>query len=263
MTGPCRSAPVLAGLLTLLAACGAGSTSATTSPAGPPTPSLSSPASEAPSASDSASASPVPSASSSAGPSPTSTPSVDVVAGDIDGDGKPDRLSLRTAAGKVVLVADLTRDGHQTLALGTAPAAGPPAGIVGNAAVDADGTRVVFIQVSAGAAVSVMDLVALVGGRLTLARSGGAPFQVAVGGTVGSDNDFGCPGPPRRGLVLLAVASVQEAGGPATGTLDYYRLAGGQVVLTHSDSVSAPSVAAAAARYRALTNRCGLSPAVP
>jgi hypothetical protein len=159
----------------------------------------------------------------------------------------------------VVLVAHLTRWGRETLPLGPVAAGGPAAAIVGDAAVAADGTRVVFVQIGSGAAVSVLDVVALVNGHLIVVRSGGAPFQLAVGGTLGSDDDFGCPPPPSRGLVVLSVSSEQSAGGSATGTLDYYRVTGGIAVLTRSRAVSAPSVAAAVARYRSVTNRCGLT----
>src|SRR5205823_3410842 len=95
-------------------------------------------------------------------PSTTTTTVGLTAAGDVDGDGTPDHLTLAGAAPDTTLVADLSRLGHQSIGVAVVDS---PA-ILGIADVDKDGTGEIFVRIDQGASTEFFVIVKLVGGRL-------------------------------------------------------------------------------------------------
>ncbi|HET7488378.1 MAG TPA: FG-GAP-like repeat-containing protein [Acidimicrobiales bacterium] len=149
---------------------------------------------------------------------------------DMDGDGRPDKVTVEWDAQRAVVVADLTTAGRQTLAvsadqylLSADPAAGP-AGL-GMADVDGDGRAEAFVKVNEGASLGTATLVTVVGGTLSQVTLDGRPAALEFGGGIAHSARVGCG----AGTLVQATWDSQDTSQTYDGTLDTYVLAGGRL----------------------------------
>lgn len=117
--------------------------------------------------------------------------------GDVDGDGKPDRLRLDRRGERGYLIARLTRFGRQEvpvepLNVSLFDIPGLPR-ILAVVDVDNTGEREIFIQSGQGATTTIFTIIRLQYGRLTPVMLDGNPVELADsasamhGGTIGCD----------------------------------------------------------------------------
>jgi hypothetical protein len=165
--------------------------------------------------------------------------SVPAAIGDVDGDGRPDKVSISWNATGAVVTAVLTRLGTQTLPvqvdpfLLTDPSVHPA--VLGVVDINADGFAEVMVQVGQGASTSAFTILALVGGRLTQVLMNGAPAMLALGGSVGHFTRFGC----ESGQVVVAAwSSTDPTASSYHGERDVYRLSGAQLTLAAKTTIT-------------------------
>lgn len=130
-------------------------------------------------------------------PAGGSTPTVVPVArpaadGDIDGDGRPDPVTVTTRPyGPTTVNAGLTRLGEQSVPVEASGAAGVPT-VIGTVDADADGYAEVFVKVDQGAATGFASILRLVDDRLVVVTLDGSQARLAYGGSAGHQDSFGC-----------------------------------------------------------------------
>ena len=140
--------------------------------------------------------------STPAGPSQAISPTPGwQAAGDVDGDGRPDRARLVYLGGfgpdNWELVVDMTTLGQQTVRFTGDPVlpgntAAPT--IAGSADADRDGHAEIFVKVSSGASTQFWTIFKLAGRQIRQVTSQGRPVRLAVNGSVTHQDGFGCNG---------------------------------------------------------------------
>lgn len=193
-------------------------------PSASPTPTPSSSPTESASPTPSASSPATLSASPSASPRPSARPTGPARAGDVDGDGVVDLLSVVPRPGGYQLVARLSALGTQAVPLPANPGGGTPA-VLGAVDVDGDGYAEVFVRSGEGASTAFAAVLRLVGGRLTVLTRAGTPAQLAYGGTVTHLDSWACSGGQ-----IVTWSGESPDGTTYSGTQTTYRLAGSTLV---------------------------------
>lgn len=123
-----------------------------------------------------------------AGP-PVVKPAVD---GDLDGDGRPDNVTISPSRnGLATVTAQLTRLGRQSVPMEVTGAPGVPV-VMGVVDVDGDGYGELFVKVDQGASTGFASIVRLLNGRLTVVGTAGGQDRIPYGGTVTHLFTFGC-----------------------------------------------------------------------
>ncbi|MCM3886073.1 VCBS repeat-containing protein [Frankia sp. R82] len=162
------------------------------------------------------------------GSPPVNRPAID---GDVDGDGRPDMLSVTGAR----LLARYSGGGSDSVGFRV----GEPSSVrvLGAADADRDGHAEVFVQADRGASFEVSTLFRYVDGRLRLVTLDGSQAALAYGGSTGSVQSWSCR-PSTFPDAALSLAS-----GPSTAanvyalTRTYYRFDGARLVRLRSTTV--------------------------
>lgn len=189
-------------------------------------------------------ASPTPSATASPTPSPQPTRPVKVPAadGDVDGDGKPDLVSVAPVAasqGVWTVTLRLTALGTRR---GQVHAEGERPRVAGVVDADGDGYGEVFLAVDQGASTSFWAVLRLVNGVVREVTSEGQPLHLGVGGTVTHGDGFACRDdiPANRGRELVVYSGDSFDGSTWEGTVTDYAWVGGTVRQLRSRDESFP-----------------------
>jgi hypothetical protein len=133
-------------------------------------------------------------------PAASPTPSWQA-AGDVDGDGRPDRVRLVYLGGygpdNWELDVDMTTLGQQTVRFTGDPVL--PGNIdaptiAGSADAELDGHAAIFVKVSSGASTQFWTIFKLVGRQIRQVTSQGQPVRLAVNGTLTHQAGFRCDG---------------------------------------------------------------------
>lgn len=194
-----------------------------------PTPSPTPSATPAPVPTPSATAAPTPSRTAVPTGSPTATPRRAAVDGDVDGDGRPDRIS----ATDTVLTVVLSSTGRAV----TAPVhaeAPRPAPVLGSHDVDGDGRSEVFVETAQGASTTFATPYRYDGTALRELSLDGMPARLGIGGSVTHGDGFRCAGG------LLVLLSAESSDGKAyTVRTSRYRLTATALVLVGSSTQKA------------------------
>jgi hypothetical protein len=187
----------------------------------------------APSASSPPASSPVDSAADVGQPSAGQAAS-----GDIDGDGRPDTITIVPAGrakttSSFLLVVQLTKLGTQKVPFtATSQTDMPPHGpvIIGTADAAHNDHAEIFVQVDSSCCSEFWSIFRLVNGRIRQITIAGYPVAIAVGGSVMNNGGFSCTGPD-----LVIHFYNEQSGGPTVyrfqAIRDTYRWAGAALVL--------------------------------
>ncbi|MCK9923921.1 VCBS repeat-containing protein [Frankia sp. AgPm24] len=162
------------------------------------------------------------------GSPPANRPAID---GDVDGDGRPDTLSVTGAR----LLTRYSGGGSDSVGFQV----GDPSSVrvLGAADADRDGHAEVFVQADRGAGFEVSTLFRYVDGHLLLVTLDGDQAALAYGGSTGSVQSWSC----RPSTVPDAALAI--ANGPSTApnvytlTRTYYRFDGARLVRLRSMTV--------------------------
>jgi hypothetical protein len=238
--GRLPSAVVLAGLL--LSACSSGSPDARSgpSPTAEPTAVETTPAAVPTTAAPTRTPSPTPSAV------PTRPVSVPAKDGDVDGDGKPDQVTVSAAPvsegiwGVTLKLSALGTRRGQLHAEADRPT------LVGVVDADGDGFGEVFLTVAQGASTSFWGALRLVDGVVREVTLGGQPMHLGIGGSVTHGDGFACRDDVKanRGRELVVYSGDTYDGVTWEGTVTTYAWSGGAVVSLRERSESFPMGAA-------------------
>ena len=157
-----------------------------------------------------------------ASPTPTPGRKVPAVAGDVDGDGKPD--AVRTTA--TVLTVELS--GTATTVKAPIHADAPrSAPVLGSKDVDRDGFAEIFIETAQGASTSFATPYRFDGKALRELQLDGGPARLGIGGTVTHGDGFTC-----TPTGLLEVRSADSSDGQSfTVHSSIYRLGPTELIL--------------------------------
>ena len=195
------------------------------------------------SGSPSAAASTPPSPSAVATASAGAAPGVRAVDGDVDGDGRPDRVAVTDTT----LAVTLSGTGSTVTApvdagLGTSE----PAALAGSTDVDRDGHAEVFVRVGQGASTTTLRAFRFDGTRLSPVDRPDGPLLLVIGGSATHGDGFSCTDAGR--LVVRSAAS--DDGRAFVVTTTTFRLSGPTAVqlartVVHATGMDAPAVAAA------------------
>ena len=122
-------------------------------------------------------------------------------AGDVDGDGHPDRVRLVYLGGagpdNWELVVDMTTLGQQAIRFtgdAVLPGSTDAPTIAGSADAERDGHAEIFVKVSSGASTQFWTIFKLVGRQIRQVTSQGQPVRLAVNGTLTHQDGFRCDG---------------------------------------------------------------------
>jgi hypothetical protein len=155
-------------------------------------------------------------------------------AGDVDGDGRPDRARLVYLGGydpdNWELVVDMTTLGQQTVPFTGSPVlpgniAAPT--IAGSADADRDGHAEIFVKADSGASTQFWTIFKLVGRQIRQVTSQGQPVRLAVGGSVTHQGGFRCDGAQ---FVTVSEATEQPQYTAWTYERDTYAWSGAELV---------------------------------
>ena len=111
--------------------------------------------------------------------------------GDVDGDGKSDRVTLEFKDCDYVVVAQLTRVGVRRSLVGE-EITYPYPRFLGVVDINRDGKGEVFVQTDRGASTMVATLFTLVNDQLHQVTLDGSPVGLGVGGSVTHFDSIGC-----------------------------------------------------------------------
>ncbi|WP_368411227.1 FG-GAP repeat domain-containing protein [Pseudofrankia inefficax] len=178
-------------------------------------------------------------------------PAVD---GDVDGDGRPDVLSV---SGTQLLV-HYSGGGTDSVAF----QAGDPtsARLLGASDADSDGHAEVFVQVDQGAAQQVSTLFRYVGGHLRLVTLDGKQATLAYGGSTGYVASWSCR-PSSSPNAALATAT-----GPSTGpnvyklTVTNYQFDGTRLVTLSTRTLAPAGLDTLPIDHDAVSGKAGCGP---
>lgn len=162
-----------------------------------------------------------------ASPTPTPGRKVPAVAGDVDGDGKPD--AVRTTA--TVLTVELS--GTATTVKAPIHADAPrSAPVLGSKDVDRDGFAEIFIETAQGASTSFATPYRFDGKALRELQLDGGPARLGIGGTVTHGDGFTC-----TPTGLLEVRSADSSDGQSfTVHSSIYRLGPTELILVSTST---------------------------
>jgi hypothetical protein len=182
--------------------------------------------------------SPVDSAADVGQPSAGQSSAGQAASGDIDGDGRPDTITIVPAGrakttSSFLLVVQLTKLGTQKVPFtATSQTDMPPHGpvIIGTADAAHNDHAEIFVQVDSSCCSEFWSIFRLVNGRIRQMTIAGYPVAIAVGGSVMNNGGFSCTGPD-----LVIHFYNEQSGGPAVyrfqAIRDTYRWAGAALVL--------------------------------
>jgi hypothetical protein len=158
--------------------------------------------------------------------------------GDIDGDGRPDTITIVPAGrakttSSFLLVVHLTELGTQKVPFtATSQTDMPPHGpvVIGTADAARNDHAEIFVQVDSSCCSEFWSIFRLVNGRIRQMTIAGYPVAIAVGGSVLNNGGFSCTGPD-----LVIHFYNEQSGGPTVyrfqAIRDTYRWAGAALVL--------------------------------
>jgi hypothetical protein len=147
--------------------------------------------------------------------------------GDIDGDGRVDRVSL--SAPGVLHVRYASGDTDDVRFRADAGPVGPA--VLGAVDADWDGHAEVFVRSASGASTEFASLFRYTGGRLRLVTTDGGQAQLAYFGSAGNQSSWACR-PPRTPIVTWTGTTTD--GSTYLGTETSYRFDGAALVVTGS-----------------------------
>jgi hypothetical protein len=225
-----RRLPVAVALLGALAGCGGGgdnvatpqdttTTAPVTAPTTPPAVATTAPA-------PTASATPTPK------PAPTRPVALPGKDGDVDGDGKPDQVTVANAPigeGVWAVTLKLTALGTRR---GQVHTESERPRVVGVVDADADGFGEVFLTINEGASTSFWGVLRLVDGVVREVTKDGAQLSLGIGGSVSHGDGFACRDEVKanRGRELVIYTGDTTDGVTWEGTVTTYTWAAGRVV---------------------------------
>jgi hypothetical protein len=171
--------------------------------------------------------------------------SVPAVPGDVDGDGKPDKVTISwnriavtgpsQSPTYATVTAHLTRLGDQTVIVPVSawllsPKSSERPAILGVVDLDHDGYGEILVQTDHGASTVLFTILKLVDGRLTQITLDGQPVGLQVTGSVGHPATIGCAG-GQLTQNLLQGNWDRTAFDRYDGERDVYAFRGSQLVL--------------------------------
>lgn len=165
-----------------------------------------------------------------AGPTDTGTMPAPAAADDVDGDGRPDVVSLPAAGTLRIRYGTGLTD---TVAFDAMPGEGR---LLGIADADNDGRGEVFVHVGAGAYTEQTSVFRYVDGRLRLVTLDGKQLWLVSGASARHSSSWACR-PPHTPIVVWSGES--DDGTRYHGTLDSYRISGATLTRISSRPLTA------------------------
>lgn len=149
--------------------------------------------------------------------------------GDVDGDGKADRISI-PAAGRLRI--DYASGRVETVAF---EAGDQPARVLGSVDADHDGRAEVFVRSGSGASTEFATVFRSVADKLRVVTLDGEQTRLGYGGSVTHRDAWACR-PPTEPIVTFTGTSAD--GERYTGPLRHYRFDGARLALIATESVT-------------------------
>lgn len=150
--------------------------------------------------------------------------------GDVDGDGKNDRVTLEVKDCDHVLIARLTRVGVRR-SLFEEAISYPYPRILGVVDINRDGKGEAFVEISRGASTMSVALFTLVNDELIQVTLDGSPVSLGVGGSVTHLDSIGCGTGKLVTTSLLTSSGDSQADDRNTGERAVYALEGSRLRL--------------------------------
>jgi len=177
--------------------------------------------------------------------------------GDVDGDGRPDKLTV--TGGK--LAVRYSAGGTDSAAFEAGDATSVR--VLGASDADSDGHAEVFVQVDQAASQQVSTVFRYAGGHLRLVTLDGQQARMAYGGSTGFVASWACRPASAPGAALATAA------GPSTGpnvyrlTVTYYRFDGSRLVLQRSRTNAPANLDTLPLEHDSVSGQPGCGPARP